>query len=77
MPALYFFYGATIAVLAMAGTRAGLGMAFGAALVLGAVQLAWQVRRGRSDDPPDCLAKFRSNRVFGWIVLAGIGFGGL
>ena len=24
------------------------------------------------DDAPDCLAKFRSNRVFGWILLAAI-----
>ena len=24
------------------------------------------------DDPADCLAKFRSNRLTGWLLLAGI-----
>ena len=24
------------------------------------------------DNPKDCLAKFRSNRLFGWLILAGI-----
>ncbi|MBL8832080.1 MAG: 4-hydroxybenzoate octaprenyltransferase [Rhodospirillales bacterium] len=77
VPALYFFYGATVAVLAMAGSAAGLGLAYNAALALGAAQLVWQVRAGRIDDPADCLAKFKSNRLFGWIVLAGIGLGAL
>ena len=77
VPALYFFYGATIAVLAMVGSRAGLGIAYTAALVAGAGQLVWQIRQGRIDDPADCLAKFKSNRLFGWLILAGIGLGAL
>ncbi len=77
VPALYFFYGATIAVLAMVGSVAGLGMAYTAALVVAAAQLVWQIREGRIDDPADCLVKFKSNRIVGWFVLAGIGFGGL
>ena len=24
------------------------------------------------DDPIDCLAKFKSNRLFGWLILAGL-----
>ena len=77
VPALYFFYGATIAVLAMVGSVAGLGMAFTVALVVAAAQLVWQIREGRIDDPADCLVKFKSNRIVGWLVLVGIGFGGL
>jgi len=26
----------------------------------------------RIDNPADCLAKFRSNRTVGWLMLAGI-----
>jgi 4-hydroxybenzoate polyprenyltransferase len=77
VPALYFFYGATIAVLAMMGAVAELGISYNAALVIAAAQLVWQIREGRIDDPADCLVKFKSNRIVGWLVLAGIGFGGL
>ena len=42
------------------------------ALGLGAAQLLWQVARVELDDPADCLAKFKSNRLFGWMLLAGI-----
>ena len=37
-----------------------------------AVQLAWQAARADIDDPADCLAKFRSNRAVGWLMLGGI-----
>jgi len=77
VPALYFFYGATIAVLAMVGSVAELGISYNVALVIAAAQLVWQIREGRIDDPADCLVKFKSNRIVGWLVLAGIGFGGL
>jgi 4-hydroxybenzoate polyprenyltransferase len=77
VPALYFFYGATVAVLAMVGSVAELGIAYTVALVVAAAQLVWQIREGRIDDPADCLVKFKSNRLVGWLVLAGIGFGGL
>ena len=76
VPALYFFYGATIVMLAMVGTQAGFGSAYQAALLLGAAQLVWQVKAGNIDDPADCLAKFKSNRLFGWLILVGIGLGG-
>jgi 4-hydroxybenzoate polyprenyltransferase len=31
-----------------------------------------QARRVALDDPADCLAKFRSNRWVGWLLLAAI-----
>jgi len=77
VPALYAFYAATIGLLALCGIAAGLGPAYSAALVAGAAQLFWQVRTLAVDDPADCLAKFKSNRLFGWILLAGIAAGGL
>jgi 4-hydroxybenzoate polyprenyltransferase len=41
-------------------------------LALAAVQLGWQAARVDIDDPADCLAKFRSNRIVGWLVFAAI-----
>jgi 4-hydroxybenzoate polyprenyltransferase len=66
------FYAATVAFFAASGIADGLGWPFLAGLALGAAQLAWQVWDADLDDPKDCLAKFRSNRLFGWIVLAAI-----
>jgi 4-hydroxybenzoate polyprenyltransferase len=71
-PWLFGFYGGTIALMALAGHLAGLAWPFYAALALGASQLAWQAGRVDTDVPKDCLAKFKSNQLFGWIVLAGI-----
>ncbi|MBI1245973.1 MAG: 4-hydroxybenzoate octaprenyltransferase [Alphaproteobacteria bacterium] len=75
VPALWAFYAATVALLAAVGWQAGLGHAYIALLVAGAVQLGWQVRTLGVNDPVDCLAKFKSNRLFGWLLLAGILFG--
>jgi 4-hydroxybenzoate polyprenyltransferase len=71
-PWLVGFYAGTVALLALTGALRGLDWIFYAALALGALQLAWQVRDADLDDPADCLAKFKSNRLFGWLILAGI-----
>jgi 4-hydroxybenzoate polyprenyltransferase len=70
-PFLFCFYLAAAALWAASGWAAGLGWPFHLALLLAAVQLAWQAARVRLDDPRDCLAKFKSNRVVGWLLLAG------
>ncbi len=57
---------------ALAGVTAGLGLAFWAALAAAAFQLAWQAARVDTDNPADCLGKFRSNRAVGWLLFAGI-----
>src|SRR4051812_44950840 len=44
-PALYLFYGAAVALFAVAGWLAGLASPFYALLGVGAVQLAWQAAR--------------------------------
>jgi 4-hydroxybenzoate polyprenyltransferase len=37
-----------------------------------ALQLFWQAATVDIDDAADCLAKFRSNRWSGWLLLIGI-----
>src|SRR4051794_36582272 len=71
-PWLFAFYGAALLLWGAAGHATGLGMPFWAGLIAAALQLAWQAARVTIDDPHDCLAKFRSNRTVGWLVLAGI-----
>jgi 4-hydroxybenzoate polyprenyltransferase len=71
-PALYGFYGATVLVLSAVGVAAHLGWPYFVLLAAGAAQLVWQAARVDTESPTDCLAKFKSNRLFGWLVLAGI-----
>jgi 4-hydroxybenzoate polyprenyltransferase len=71
-PFLFLFYGGAIALWAAAGIADGLGWIFLIGLVLAATQLGWQALRVDIGDPLDCLAKFRSNRLVGWLMLASI-----
>lgn len=71
-PWLYGFYCAAIALFASAGVEAALAWPYFVGLALGAGQLFWQVWDVDINDPKDCLAKFRSNRLFSWLFLAGI-----
>ena len=71
-PWLWGFYAATIALMAAAGWAAELAWPYFVLLAVGAIQLAWQAAAIDIDSPADCLAKFRSNRLFGFIVLAGM-----
>jgi 4-hydroxybenzoate polyprenyltransferase len=66
------FYIGTVALLVAAGASAGMGTSFYAVLAIAAAQLAWQTSSLQIDSPTDCLAKFRSNRLFGWLVLAAL-----
>jgi 4-hydroxybenzoate polyprenyltransferase len=71
-PALFVFYAVAVAFWAASGVAAGIGAPFFVGLALASLQLAWQAFRVRTDDGADCLAKFRSNRLAGWLLLAGI-----
>jgi 4-hydroxybenzoate polyprenyltransferase len=71
-PALYGFYGAAMLVLSDVGVAAHLGWPYFVLLSAGAAQLVWQAARVDTESPADCLAKFKSNRLFGWLVLGGI-----
>ncbi len=69
---LWLFYGAALALMAATGYAAGLDWLFYPLLAAAGAQLAWQAATVDIDDSADCLAKFKSNRVFGWILLAAI-----
>lgn len=71
-PFLFAFYAATAVLWAGAGVAAELGAPFWLGLAAVMMQLTWQAARVRTDDPADCLDKFRSNRWIGWLLLAGI-----
>jgi 4-hydroxybenzoate polyprenyltransferase len=71
-PFLFAFYAAAAVLWAGAGLVAGLGFWFWLALALTAAQMAWQAAAVALDEASDCLAKFKSNRVTGWLLLAGI-----
>ena len=66
------FYTLALIGFGAAGAAADLDWPFWAALAGAGLQLAWQVQGLSIDDPADCLARFRSNRWVGWILLAGI-----
>ena len=72
-PWLAGFYALGLGGIAWAAWLADVWMpAFGAVMIAGAAQLAWQVVDLDLNDPANCLAKFRSNHVFGMIVLVAI-----
>ena len=66
------FYAGAIILWGAAGLLAGAGVVFLLALGLIALQLAWQIRTLDMDDAGNCLARFRSNRLIGWLLLAGL-----
>ena len=71
-PWLYAFYVVATAFFAWAGYEGGFSWPYFAGLALGAGQLVWQVYDVDIDDPKDCLAKFKSNRLYAWLFLGGI-----
>ncbi|MEE2721749.1 MAG: 4-hydroxybenzoate octaprenyltransferase [Pseudomonadota bacterium] len=71
-PWLYGFYLAAIVFFGFAGYMASLSWPFWIGLAAGAAQLVWQVSDADLDDPKNCLSKFKSNGLFGWLLLAGI-----
>ncbi len=72
---LLLFYALAVALIIAAGHRIELGWPFWIAMAAVAAHFAWQIEDLKLDDPADCLAKFKSNRVVGWIVLLGIAGG--
>jgi 4-hydroxybenzoate polyprenyltransferase len=66
------FYAGAMVLIAFAGWLAGEGWGFYLLLPLCAGQLAWQVAGLKLNDSADCLVKFKSNRWFGWLILAAI-----
>jgi 4-hydroxybenzoate polyprenyltransferase len=71
-PFLAACYTATMALLALAGWRAGLSGWFFLALLAPAALLAWQVRTLDVDDPAGCLHRFKLNREAGLLIAAAL-----
>lgn len=76
-PFLSACYAATVALLALAGWLAGLGLPFFAGLLLPAALLAWQVQTLDIHDPAGCLRRFHLNRETGLLVAAAVLLGRL
>ena len=65
----------TLALWGTAFAAAGVTRPSYVCLGLAAVHFAWQLIRWRPDDPADCIAKFKSNRVIGWLMVVGCWLG--
>jgi 4-hydroxybenzoate polyprenyltransferase len=69
---LVVFYGGAVLLWAAASFLGGAHVIVGVALAVVAVQLAWQVATLDIDDPANCLHRFRSNCLVGWIFFAAL-----
>lgn len=76
-PVLAGFAGLMLLLLVATGLSAGLGLGYYVGLAAVATHLVWQLTRWQPDDPADCLAKFRSNRDCGLLVLLAVLLGKL
>jgi 4-hydroxybenzoate polyprenyltransferase len=72
VPALAIFYSLALALFGAAGAAAGLGWGFYVGLAAAAAHAIWQITRVDIHHALDCLAKFKSNRDFGLIMLAAV-----
>jgi 4-hydroxybenzoate polyprenyltransferase len=66
------FYAGAVILWGAAGILAGAGAVFLLALALVGAHFAWQIRTLDIDDPGNCLARFKSNQVVGWLLLGGV-----
>lgn len=69
------FYSVFAALLYMTGVVTEAGIGFYILWAAAAFHLLWQVYDVKLENPADCLRKFRSNRDFGFLVLAAYLFG--
>jgi 4-hydroxybenzoate polyprenyltransferase len=65
-------YAGAVALWGAAGLLAGAHGLFLLALAAVAAHLAWQIKTLDIDDPGNCLSRFKSNQVVGWLLLGGI-----
>jgi 4-hydroxybenzoate polyprenyltransferase len=74
-PWLFGFAAAMVVLLMFAVDTAHLAWPAKLGVIGVAAHLVWQASLVNLDDPKDCDAKFHSNRVVGWILLAGLVLG--
>jgi 4-hydroxybenzoate polyprenyltransferase len=71
-PWLIGLYGGALTLWSIAAWSAGAGPWTGAALAAAGLCLAWQMLTLETADPANCLFRFKSNRIVGWVFLGGI-----
>lgn len=71
-PWLVGFFLVSMSLIGLSGYLVQLNWPFYAGLAAAGLHLVWQVCTLDIDDPKNCLRRFKSNRDFGLIVLAGI-----
>jgi 4-hydroxybenzoate polyprenyltransferase len=64
------FHALAVLGIALSGITAGLAWPFLALTAVAASFLAWHTLRWSMDDQADCLFRFKTNRWFGWLILA-------
>ena len=69
---LWGFYGFSLLLLSFAGALAGMGWLFYVGLLPVAAHFSWQITTLDIDDPDNCLARFRSNREAGLLVMIAL-----
>ena len=69
---LLAFYGGALLLWGLAGALAGAGLVFFLALALVSAQFVWQVATLDLADAKNCLVRFKSNRVIGWLLFLGL-----
>ena len=62
----------SLLLLTLAGGMVGMGWLFYVFLLPVAAHFAWQIRTLDIDDPDNCLARFRSNRDAGLLVMIAL-----
>jgi len=66
------FFALTLLLIIVAGLADGLGWPLFVLVGIAGTQAIWQIATLDMDSPANCLAKFKSNRWFGWLVFAAI-----
>lgn len=65
-------YAGAVALWLVAGFLAGTHLIYFTAVVLGSLQMAWQVMTLDTSNPQNCLRRFRSNRDVGMVIFLGL-----
>ena len=71
-PWLFGFYSLALIMFFLVGYSLTLNWPFYLGLWIASIQLFWQIWSVDIHSPNDCLRKFQSNKIFGWLLLAGI-----
>jgi len=71
-PFLVFFAAAALLLILYAGWMVALGPFFYAGLAIAAIHAAWQIATLDTENSANCLERFKSNQLFGFIIFMAI-----